>query len=247
MNSQLYSFSKISVYFTAAFLAAITFSSSAQAAGGGGASAIGFALSFSTPPQNDMNTMIKNANTANGGISTSQLGTAYEFAPYYQYRFSGSDFALMIRPSYFTQTTTGSGTAGSFNYGITGWTLFPMLRMYALENNFMHFFLQAGMGYASLTGTVTEGTFSSTFSGDAFGAIAGLGAEFCFTPNHCMVIEGNGRYLPVPRSLVTSTSGTPGSTSMSQSTSGMEAEFQGEDLYLTLSGIQGILAYTYKF
>jgi hypothetical protein len=237
------------------FICAVFLGSSfAHAASGGGGSSIGGGLLFSSSSQEDMDTLISGANARAGGISTKNFGSAYELLGYYQYRFSGTMFAVQFRPSYFTQSTTGSGTAGNYDYKLSGFTTFGILRLYALENSFMKFFLQGGVGYGRLMGEITEVDSSVNFAGGNFGALGGLGAEFCFTPNHCMVIEGNLRYLPIERNISTSyTNGASGfaSGSVSQpnagSSSESEVEINGQDLKTTMGGLQGLLSYTYNF
>ncbi|MCK6600052.1 MAG: hypothetical protein L6Q37_16930, partial [Bdellovibrionaceae bacterium] len=154
--------------------------------------------------------------------------------------------ALVFRPSYFTQSATGSGaTIGDYEHSLTGYTFFPLLRLYPLENDFIRFFMQAGVGFGYLKGKVKEGSSSMTYSGSNFGAQAGIGADFCFSPNHCVTIEGNMRYLPIERSIADSVSGTL--TGFTQTELSREVEYDKNDLTTTLSGIQGVLAYTYIF
>jgi hypothetical protein len=202
---------------------------------------LGFSLLGSS--QDDVNTMIKDAR-ANNASSTSDMGSAYELFAQYRYTFSGTIFSMLIRPSYIFQSTTGSGTGGSYDYKLSGFTIFPMLRMVPLENSFIKFFMQIGLGYGRLSADINQGANSVKFSGGNFGAIGGLGADFCFVPDHCLTVEGNLRYLPIQRSIVDSSNG---SFSNMQSGAGQEAELNGSDFQTTLSGIQGILAYTMNF
>lgn len=215
----------------------------AFARGGGGGHSMEFGLGLLSAGQDDINTMIKNAR-AGSAATTSDMGSAYELFTQYQYRFSGTMFSMLFRPSYVIQSATGSGTGGSFDYKLTGFTLFPMFRLYPLENDFIRFFMQTGLGYGRISGDITEGAASIAFAGGNFGAIGGLGVDFCFTPSHCLTIEGNIRYLPVERNIASSVSGSPG---LSQATKDQEVEINGSDLKTTLSGIQGILAYTLNF
>lgn len=205
---------------------------SAARGGGGGASSLEFGIGIATASQDDIN----NWATANSG---QQLSSGYEFTFSYLYRFSGSMFALALRPGYFSQSNSGSATAS-----LSGITFMPMLRLYPLENSFIRFFMQIGLGGGALNGTLSVASGNTSFSGGAFGAQAGLGADFCFTDSHCMTIEGNFRYMPIPRSVISSTSGNLGSGSM---TTASELEKNGIDAQNTLTGIQGILAYTLKF
>ncbi|WP_413290159.1 hypothetical protein [Bdellovibrio sp. HCB337] len=215
----------------------------AFARGGGGGHSMEFGLALLSAGQNDIDTMITNAR-ANNSASTSDMGSAYELFAQYQYRFGGTMFSILFRPSYVMQSATGSGTGGSYDYKLSGFTIFPMFRMYPLENDFIRFFMQTGLGYGKLSADITEGTSSIAFSGGNFGAIGGLGVDFCFTDSHCVTIEGNLRYLPIERNKVSSVTGTPG---LSQYGNGQEAEINGSDLMTSLSGIQGIIAYTLNF
>lgn len=229
-----------------AVLSILVWAFSAQtafAAGGGGGHSMEFGLAILSAGQDDINTMITNAR-AGSAASTSDMGSAYELFAQYQYRFSGTMFAMLFRPSYVMQSATGSGTGGSFDYKLSGFTVFPMFRMYPLENNFIKFFMQTGLGYGRLSGDITEGASSVAFAGGNFGAIGGLGVDFCFTPSHCVTIEGNLRYLPIERNIASSVTGSPG---LSQATTNQEVEINGSDLKTTLSGIQGIVAYTLNF
>lgn len=220
----------------------LTSSISALAARGGGSSdsSLGLGMILMTPTQDDLNSSIGAINTAQS-TSIDKLGTAYEFMGYFQYRFSSTMYAMQFRPSYFTQSSKGSG----YETKLTGLTFFPMLRIYALENTFIHFFLQLGVGYGKLDGEMTGPGTSVSWSGDSFGTMGGMGAEFCFTSSHCLVVEGNVRYLSIPRSVVKSTSGSP--LGFSQAISSQELEANGSDVATTLSGVQGTLAYQLNF
>jgi hypothetical protein len=120
-----------------------------------------------------------------------------------------------------------------------------MLRFVALENNIIKFFLQGGVGYGKLSGTVEQVANKLEFSGSTFGAMGGLGALFCFTASHCMGVEGNLRYLPISRNTVTSVTGTP--TQFSQITTDGELEFDNSDVGTSMSGIVGAIYYTMIF
>lgn len=223
-----------------AFLAfALSVGSMAKAVGGMGGHSIGFGLSLGGPSQGDLNGVIDEINAAESK-SINKLGTAYEFQAYYQYRFSGSIFAVQFRPSYFMQSATGSG----YDVKLNGFTFFPMLRFYPLENTFIHFFMQAGLGYGKLSGEMT-GTGNVSFSGAAFGAMGGLGAEFCFTDFHCVAVEGNLRYLPIERNVVDSASGTH--NGFDSPGAGGELENNNKDVGTTLSGLSGAINYHMTF
>lgn len=225
---------------TISILSIFAFSTDALARGGGGGGghSLQFAAGLSTASQDDINSWVSALNTA----GTQQLGSGYEFSATYHYRFSSSIFEIMFRPSYFMQNAEG----GSVKESLSAITFYPGLRLYPLENNFIRFFMQVGIGYGSLSGTLSNGSASASFSGWSFGMLGGLGADFCFTDSHCLTIEGNFRYHPIPRSTVSSSSGTLGG-SMTQHAANQELEFRGSDVQNTLSGIQGILAYTLRF
>ena len=216
------------------------------AKGRGGSSEIGFGFSTISSTQKDLNSVIDNVNSTQGGVSTKGLTSAYDFFAQYSFRFSGTMFALVFRPSYFTQSASGSGTTvGDYSHSLTGYTFFPLLRLYPLENNFIRFFMQAGVGFGYLKGELKEGSSSVSYSGSNFGGQAGLGADFCFTDNHCMTLEGNVRYLPIERNIADSVTGAP--TGFTQVQASREVEYDQNDMSTTMSGIQGVLAYTYIF
>lgn len=220
----------------------------ARRGGGGmsGSSEIGFGLSSISSNQSDINSIIDSVNASQGGVTTKNLTSAYDIFVQYSFRFTGTMFALVFRPSYFTQSGDGSGaTVGNYEHSLSGFTVFPLLRIYPLESSFIRMFMQAGVGYGSLKGSVSEGANSMKYSGSAFGAQAGLGADFCFTENHCMTVEGNLRYLPIARNLASSVTGTL--SGFTQTQSGREVEYDNNDLSTTMSGVQGVLAYTYIF
>jgi opacity protein-like surface antigen len=223
----------------------------AEARGGGGNHSFGGSLIFASPSQDDIDTLIGNANTTAGGISTKPMGQGYEFVIQYMYRFSGSMFSLLFRPSYFMQSSTGKASNGDkYNYELSGWTLFPMFRLTPLENSFMKFYMQIGMGYGRLTGKIRENVNTVEYSGGNFGATTGLGAEFCFFDDHCFNLEGNFRYLPFERNKATSVSAGSGWASGSLSgptASGEEVEINNRDLGTTLSGVLATIGYTFYF
>lgn len=213
-----------------------SFSQIVQAAGGG-AHSLGGGLIIMTPNQEDLDSHITAVNTANSS-SMEKFGSAYELYAHYTYRFSSSIFALQFRPSYFMQE------AG--DYSLKGFTVFPILRLYPLENNFIKFYLQTGLGYGRLNGEINQASASVDFSGDAFGALFGLGANFCFTPSHCVGVEGNFRYLPIERNIVGSATGSPTQFSTVPAADG-ELEINDHDVKTTMSGIQGSISYNFIF
>ncbi len=224
----------------------------ARAKGGGGNHSFGGSIIFTSPSQDDTDTLISNANSAASGITTKPMGQGYEFAAQYMYRFSGSMFALLFRPSYFTQKTLGKANSSDnkYNYELTGWTFFPMFRLIPLENSFLKFYMQIGVGYGRLTGKIRENDSTIEFSGGNFGGVTGLGAEFCFFDDHCFNLEGNFRYLPFERNKATAVSATAGWASGSLTgppASGEEVEMNNRDLGTTLSGVLATLSYTFYF
>ncbi len=181
----------------------------AKSGGGSGGWAVGGNLHIVTPSQNDINTLISRANVRASGISTPQMGSAWEFSAFLNYRFNSSILAIQFRPSFFMQSAKGSATNGdSYNYSLLGGTFMPILRWYLLESSAIRFFLNSGIGYGYLSGEVTEADFSVTFSGNNIGYMGGLGVEFCYD-NHCCNIEGNIRYLFFERNLSSKNSGAP--------------------------------------
>ena len=202
----------------------------------GGNNLFEFGAAIAGPNQSDINTWITGTNTA----GTNQLGTAYEYSVAYYRRIAGSMFALGFRPSYMTQSASG----GNINVSYTGLMIYPMLRLYPLENNFIHFYLEAGMGWGQLSGSISQGSANASFTASAFGAAAGIGAQFCFTPSICMTVAGLGRYNPTNRSLVSSQSGT--FTNNLSGSVGHELEYNNLDVQNTLSTVEGVIAFTYK-
>ncbi|UXR64448.1 hypothetical protein EZJ49_15375 [Bdellovibrio bacteriovorus] len=210
---------------------------------------LGIGISTVSAGQNDMNSLIDAAGSSAAAADTKDLGSAWEFYANWSYRFSSTMYAFVFRPSYFTQSTEGSGTDGSYDYKLTGFTVFPIFRIYALENSFIKFYMQTGLGYGSLNGEITAGTKNLDFKGSAFGAMGGIGVDFCFTEAHCLTVEGNLRYMPIERNLTTggncaAASDIPG---VSQCGGNSEVERDGKDLATTMSGVQGLIGYTMNF
>lgn len=210
----------------------------AQAGGAKTKHQIGAGIVMMSPSQADLNSWISSL----GVVGTKELGSAYEFFVDYEYRFPTSIFALHFRPSYFMQNASGGGVEAK----LSGVTLFPILRLYPLENKFIRFFFQVGLGYGNLTAQLSNPTGGSgTYSGSNFGAVGGLGAFFCITANSCVVAEGNFRYLPMARNTGTGNGLTGGNSSITKENG--ELELNDSDLATTLSGVQGSLAYQYNF
>jgi hypothetical protein len=237
--------------FVVAVLAFVPQASAARGGGSGGGMEIGFGGGIISSNQDQMNTLITRANSRAGGISTPAMNSAYEVSTHFGYRFSGTMFAVLLRPTYFYQNSTGSGNSGSFNYSLQGFTVFPILRVIPLENDIMKFFLQIGLGYGRATGKIEEAGASAEFVGDSFGTQAGMGAEFCFTGAHCVSIEGNYRYLNNTRNIATSASGTWDSSatnpSLSQAAPNREMELDNDDLQTKMGGLQFLVNYAMHF
>ncbi len=237
---------KLLLFFLTIVCVSLLETQDALAAGGGGMS-LGVGISTVSASQDDMNGAIDDAVAA--GATVKNLGSAWDIYGDWTYRFSSSIFAIVFRPSYFTQSTDGSGPAGSYSYKLTGYTVVPIFRFYPLENSFIKFFMQTGIGYGSLNGEISAGGKSLDFKGSSFGAIGGIGVQFCFTPSHCMNVEGNLRYMPIERNLTTSgncaaAGEIPG---ISQCGGDKEVERNNADLKTTLSGVQGIIGYSFNF
>ncbi len=223
----------------------------AQRRGGGrglsGDMAIGLGISTVSAGQDDLNGAIDDA--INTGANIKTLGSAWEFYANWSYRFSGTMYAFVFRPSYFMQSTDGSGgTAGSYDYKLTGYTVFPIFRLYPLENSFIKFYMQTGLGYGSLSGSISAGAKNLDFKGSAFGAMGGIGVDFCFTDSHCLTVEGNLRYMPIERNLTTGGNCSAGDIpGISQCGGSSEVERNNSDLKTTTSGVQGLIGYTMNF
>lgn len=256
----MYSLRRFSLFCTAFLFTSSAFLIDANAQsrrGGGGASAalsngsssLGFGFIYTSTDQSDLNGVIDDNNrVVAGGISTKNFSGAYELYANWAYRFDRTSYAFVVRPSYMWQETTGSGSGGAFNFRLTGYTLFPMFRMYPLENDFIKFYMQGGLGYGSLSGDITAGAYSLQFQGSAFGAIGGVGVNFCFTETHCLNIEGNLRYLPIERNKSTGGNCTSGNISgITQCGNSQEVERGAQDLATSMSGVQGLIGYTVNF
>lgn len=223
----------------------------AQRRGGGrglgGDMALGLGISTVSAGQSDLNGAIDDAVTA--GASVKNLGSAWEFYANWSYRFTGTMYSFVFRPSYFTQKTDGSGPGGNYDYALSGFTVFPIFRLHPLENSFIKFYMQTGLGYGNLSGSITAGGRNLDFKGSAFGAMGGIGVEFCFTDSHCMTVEGNIRYMPIERNLTSGGSCSSGSDipGISQCGGSGEVERNNNDLQTTMSGVQGLIGYTMNF
>lgn len=243
-------FKSISVIAISALLLFSTHSEAAKKRGGkgvfgGGSLSLGFGIGFATADQSGINDIIKNAKATNQA-TTSELSSAMEYSLQPTFTFSNGLVAIQIRPTIFTQSQSGTGSAGSYNYSLSGYTVFPLVRIIPLSNDIIDFYIQAGLGYGKMDGKMTNGPSEIEFSGSNFGTQAGLGANFCFLPDHCIGVEGNYRYLPVQRNITSSASGGL-SNNITQATKDSELEVDGSDMLTTFSGISGTVSYTYNF
>jgi hypothetical protein len=221
-------------------LAALFVSTSAWAAGGGWS--IGTNLGFINSDQKDINKEIDALSATSGA---KELGNAWEFNAHITYRMSGS-LALSFRPSYFMYKDEDGTNA---KYSLTGFTFFPMLKWYMLEDAAIKFYSQFGVGYGQLMGEIESGGGKVKFSGGDIGYMAGLGSEFCFFGGgHCVNIEGGVRFLSVDRFTADSASGTFAAPSrITQAQKDREVEINGGDLSATMSGVLGMVGYTLYF
>ena len=211
----------------------------------GGSLSFGLGLASTSATQDGINDLIQTAK-ATEAATVSTLSSGLEYVGHATFRFSNGFVALQLRPSYFTQEETGTGTLGNYEYSLSGLAVFPLVRIIPLSNDFIDFYMQGGIGYANLSGTIKTGPNVVDFSGGNFGAQIGIGADFCFFPNHCFGVEGNYRYLPIPRNIVSSTQGTA-PTGVSQAVRDQELEANNSDVATKLTGISGILMYTFNF
>lgn len=211
-----------------------------------GENSLGFGLGLITSDQANMNDIIDTANTA-GGSNVKNLSSGLEFFAQYGIRFDGSWWGFVFRPSMMSQTTSGVCSGGHCKYEVNGMTFFPMIRMVPLENGVVKLFFQVGLGYGQMEGSITQPGKSVKFKGSAFGALGGLGVDLCITESHCITVEGNLRYLPIERNLITSGSTTGMAGGVSGTASGDEIEVNSKDLGTTMSGLQGLISYTMLF
>ena len=214
----------------------------------GGSFSIGAGISLATADQTGINGMISSAK-ASVNSTASSMTSATEYVGYATFRFANGFTSIQLRPSLFSQSSSGSGSDGSHDYSLSGYTIFPLARIIPLSNDLIDFYLQGGLGYGKLDGTVKNASREAKFSGSAFGVQMGLGAEFCFVPDHCFNIEGNYRYLPIARNIVSSGTGPallPHGTTQAQADKELE-DLNGNDVSTTLSGVSGLVSYTFNF
>ena len=212
----------------------------------GGSLSVGLGLAVATADQDGLNQLVQAAKVARSSTAGT-LSSATEYMAHVTFRFSNNLVALQIRPSYFLQDSSGNGSDGSYEYSLSGTSIFPLIRIIPLSNDLIDFYMQFGLGYGNLNGKIRNGARSLEFKGGNFGTQFGLGADFCFLPDHCFGIEGNYRYLPIPRNIVTSSSGAV-PEGVSQNTADRELEDASfNDVATKLSGISGVLMYTFNF
>lgn len=213
---------------------------------GGGSFSVGFGLGLSTADQTGINSLI-DAAKSNANSTVSKMSSATEYLGFATFRFANGFTAIQLRPSLFNQSESGSGSDGSHSYDLSGYTIFPLVRIIPLSNDLIDFYIQGGLGYGKLDGEIKNAARQASFSGSAFGMQMGLGAEFCFVPDHCFAVEGNYRYLPIQRNIVSSASGgLPYGSTQASSDAELE-DGNGRDVATTLSGISGVLSYVYNF
>ena len=93
-----------------------------------------------------MNKLITNANTRETGLSVSDLGNAWDLNATFTYKVTDM-IALQFRPGMYMVSEDGSNSTGSFDYSVMGFTLFPVMRLYLLENNYIAFFSNIAVGW----------------------------------------------------------------------------------------------------
>ncbi len=212
----------------------------------GGLLSLGIGISFGSIEQAGLNESIK-LSKANSAATTDEFKSATEYLAYVTYRLATAPLAVQFRPSIYTQSTHGTGLGGNYDYDLNGYTVFPIVRFIALSNDIIDFYLQGGLGYANIEGSITNAFTRVGFKGSAFGTQLGIGADFCFFPEHCVGVEGSYRYLPIDRNIVTSSSGgLP--NGVTNATPNRELENSSfDDIATSLSGVSGIVSYSFNF
>ena len=109
--------------------------------------------------------------------------------------------------------------------------------------------MQFGLGYGRTTTTVKEIDNQLTAVGSGFGALFGLGSEFCFSAAHCMSVEVNYRYMTMERNIVTDETVGSGwnASRWSQTSKNKELEMDGDDVAIRMGGLQFLLGYAMHF
>lgn len=216
---------------------------------------VGVGGSLVSGGQQDINDLIKRANTREGGISTGELGMAYELNASFESRASDSDWGYLLRPAYFVQSADGSGAGGDFTYTLRGYSLILEFKRYVLENDSIHMYTQFGLGYGRLTGVIEEndklapGHGRVDYAGDALGLTIGIGADVCSESNHCLTVEGTFRRMTYDRLIAQKSNGAFDTAhgSLSQYGRKEEVEIDNHDLALDMGGLLFQMGYSYKF
>lgn len=212
----------------------------------GGTFSVGLGIGFGSVSQPGLSESIRLSKTSSSA-TTDDFKSSTEYFGFMTYRLANNYIAVQLRPSIFTQSTHGTGTGGDYDYDLSGFTVFPILRVIALSNDFIDFYLQGGLGFGKLDGNITNDMRKVSFSGQAFGTQVGMGADFCFFPEHCIGVEGSYRYLPIERNIVTSSSGgLPNGVTQVSPQRELE-NTTGDDIPTTLSGVSGNITYTFNF
>lgn len=212
----------------------------------GGTFSVGVGIGMGSFEQDGLNEAIRNAKSISGA-TTGEMNSAIEYMGTATYRFANNIVALQIRPTMFSQSAKGAGTGGAYDYELKGFSVFPLIRFIPLSNDIIDFYIQGGLGYGKLDGSIKNGARKVEFGGSSFGTQVGVGADFCFLPEHCFGVEGNYRYLPVERNKVTSSSGAL-PDGIGQGSVNHELEnTSGDDVGTKLSGITGVVTYSFNF
>jgi hypothetical protein len=200
--------------------------------------------------QSDHNDLMDRANTRAGGTPNSKLDSAYEISAYFQYRIDGSIWAFQFRPSFMWQGETGSGGTGAlegdYEYATIGIVAAGLVKIYALESNYLRLYFTGGLNYGRTSTTIQEADFKAKAAGSNLGFQFATGLEVTLG-SHGFLLEAGVRKLAIERSLVSSSSGTAEADSVSQATEGDELEFDNVDFGSTLSGVQIQIGYAYYF
>ena len=212
------------------------------AGGGSGGISIGVNVGFVNADQKDINKEIESSASTSG---SDKFGNAWEGNVHFTYRLSSSSVAIGLRPSFFYYKEE-EGTNAKYN--LNGFTIFPMIKWYMLEDQNIKFYSQFGVGYGQLNGEIEVSSADVKFSGGDIGYLLGLGAEFCIVPGHCINVEGGARFLSINRFTADSASGTFSSPSrITQAQKEKEVEIDGSDLAASMSGVLAMVGYTMYF
>lgn len=207
---------------------------------------IGIGWSMDLFDQEGLNQAVNSARTTSS-TNTGLLKVGYEYFGYISMKLPNNMFMAQVRPSYFTQSSSGVGVDGAYNYELKGYTAFGIFRMTPYNFNFMDLYAQAGLGYAKIDGHITNGSRYSNFNGSGFGTQVGIGSNLYFYSSHAFGLELNYRYLPIIRNLVTGSSAIA-PDGIGQAINNRELENTiGNDISTNLTGIIGAITYTINF